>query len=112
VHKISVYIYIYKNGKRKRKKKKKRGFPQLAGPGGISAQPDASARGRVGRRPTWPASGERREPMCQREGRLTVLGGGDRGANRSGSTAGEVRGGSLLGSQFCDDGVVARHGRG
>jgi hypothetical protein len=34
------------------------------------------------------------------------------GANRSGSTAGEVRGGSPPGARFCDGGEVARHGRG
>jgi hypothetical protein len=43
-----------------------------------------------------------------------ALGGGDGGggANRSGLTAGEVRGGSPPGPRFCDGGVVARHGRG
>jgi hypothetical protein len=51
------YIYIYINRKRKRKKEKEKGFPQLAGPGGNSAQPSAGARGRAGRRPTWPTSG-------------------------------------------------------
>jgi hypothetical protein len=38
--------------------------------------------------------------------------GGDGGQTGRSSTAGEVCGGSPLGSRFCDDGVVARHGRG
>jgi hypothetical protein len=50
-----------------------------------------------------------RGPTCQREGRRTTLGGG---VNRSGSTAGEVHGGSPPGARFCDGGVAARHGRG
>jgi hypothetical protein len=44
VHKISAYKYIYEMGKRNGKRKRKREF-QLAGPGGISAHPGASARG-------------------------------------------------------------------
>jgi hypothetical protein len=75
VHKISTYIHIYINRKGKRKKEKEKRIPQLTGPGGISAQPSAGARGCVGRRPTWPASRETargrrrgRGPMCQREG--------------------------------------------
>jgi hypothetical protein len=35
-----------------------------------------------------------------------------RGVNRSGSTVGEVRGGSPPRAQFCDGGVAARPGRG
>jgi hypothetical protein len=50
-------MHIYKNRKRKKEKEKERDFlASLAG--GISAQPSAGARG--GRRPTMPASGERR----------------------------------------------------
>jgi hypothetical protein len=45
------YIYVYKKIGKKEKKEKR--FPQLAGlgGGGNSAQPSASAHGRVGRRP-------------------------------------------------------------
>jgi hypothetical protein len=79
-----IYIYI-KIGREKEKEKEKR-IPQLAEWGGILAQPSAGARGRIGRQPTWPASGEtargRREdgamgagPHARGRGRLTALGG-------------------------------------
>jgi hypothetical protein len=72
---MQKYVKIGKgNGKRKKRK----GFPLLAGPGGDSAQQSAGARGSVGRRPTWPASGgtargqcRGREPTCQRGGERT-----------------------------------------
>jgi hypothetical protein len=73
VHKISIYI----NREKKKEKEKEKRFPKQAGPGGISAQLSAGARGLVGRRPTRPASGETVQgrhrghgPTCQREGEL------------------------------------------
>jgi hypothetical protein len=118
VHKI-IYIHICKNRKSIKDKEKEKRFPQLAGPGGNSAQPSAVARGRVGRRPTWPASGgQRREDGAMgvgpraRGGRLTALGGVTRGRTDRSPTTGEVCSGSLPGSRFCDGGVVARHGQG
>jgi hypothetical protein len=75
------YVKIGK-GNGKRKKEKRKGFPLLAGPGGNSAQPSAGARGRVGRRPTWPASGRMARgrcrghgPTCQQGGEGRALGG-------------------------------------
>jgi hypothetical protein len=54
------YIYIYINRKRKRKKEKEKGFPQLAGPGGIRP---SRARARAAERAGVPLglpAGERR----------------------------------------------------
>jgi hypothetical protein len=103
VHKISIYIHIYINRKGKRKRKDISSASWAGGDFGLAE------RGRVGRRPTWPASGGTargrhcgRGPTCQGEG----------GQTGRGPTAGEVRGGSPPGSRFCDDGVVERHGRG
>ena len=117
------YIYIYiKIGKEKEKEKEK-GFPHLAGPEGIRP---SRARARAGARAGGPLGllaggttrGRRRGrgPTCQREGEADGTG-GDGGSRRGGqtgrsSTAGEARDGSPPGSRFCDDGVVARHGRG
>jgi hypothetical protein len=109
---MNIYMKI---GKRNGKRKKKRNS-QLAGPGGFSAQ-----RARAGG-PAGPA-GPRRSGVAQadtvgagphiseRRGRDGVER-ATRGAKRSGSTAGVVHGGSLPGAQFCDGGVVARHGWG
>jgi hypothetical protein len=69
-----LYIYIYR--KRKKEKEKEKRILQLAGPGGISAQPSAGARGRVDRRPTWPVSGGTARAHVPEGGGLTVLGGG------------------------------------
>jgi hypothetical protein len=114
VHKISVYKYIYvKMGKRIGKRKKKKNS-QLAGRGDFGP---VSAG--VGRRPSRPTEERRgmggrhgRGPMRQREEGVTAWSGRWRGGEPVGSTAGEVRGGSPLGARFCDEGVVARHGRG
>jgi hypothetical protein len=100
-----------RNGKRKKK-----GDSQLAGPGGDFGPASAGA----GRRPSRPtkeqnSAGGRHGcgPTCQREEGVTTWSGQRKGgANRSGSTAGEVRGGSPPGARFCDGGVMARHGRG
>jgi hypothetical protein len=115
VHKISVYKYIYENGKRKWKKKKEKGFsaswaggnfgPASAGAGRRPSRPTVERRGVGGR--------HGRGPTRQREeGGNDVERAKEGGPNRSGSTAGEVRGGSPPGARFCDGGVVARHGRG
>jgi hypothetical protein len=65
------------------------------------AQPSAGARGRAGRRPTWPATGGTAQgrrrghgPTCQREGEGTTLGGGDGGQTSRSPTA--VRSAAVL----------------
>jgi hypothetical protein len=71
VHKISAYKYIYEN----RKRKKKKGFSASWAGGGVFGPAERErARGRVGRQPTWKASGDGvgtmpwRGPTCQRKG--------------------------------------------
>jgi hypothetical protein len=69
---INIYMKIGKgNGKRKKKK----GFSTSWAGGEFLAQPSASARGRVGKQPTRPASGGDGVgtvswcgPTCQRKG--------------------------------------------
>jgi hypothetical protein len=92
---INIYIKIG-NEKGKRKGKE---VSSASWAGGISAQPSAGTRSRVGRRPTSLAGGGTM--------RAHVLEGGGLMA-----TAGEVHDGSPPGSRFCDDGAVVRHGRG
>jgi hypothetical protein len=54
VDKISIYEYIYENREKKWKKKRN---SELTGLGGFWPSESGRARGRVGRRPTRPASG-------------------------------------------------------
>jgi hypothetical protein len=58
VHKISIYIHIYKKMEKKRTKEKDKEFSVswARGGGGEFGPAGAHARGRAGRRPTWPAS--------------------------------------------------------
>jgi hypothetical protein len=106
---MNIYMKIGKrNGKREKKRNSK-----LTGPGGILTQ-----RARASARPRGQAARQRRNGAGMAPwARAHVPEGGEadgvrRGVNRSGSTAGEVCGGSLPGSRFCDGGVVAKHGRG
>jgi hypothetical protein len=115
VHKISIYKYIYEIRKKKWKKEKEREFSANWAEGEDFGPASAGA----GRRPSRPtekqsdAGGHRGcGPMRQREEGVTTWSERRRGANRSGSTTGEVCGGSPPGARFCDRGVVARHGRG
>jgi hypothetical protein len=87
---------------------------QLAGPGGVFGPAERErARGRVGRRPTRPASGGDGVgtvswcgPTCQRKGGLTARNGdGGEGAGR-GSTASEIP------RRFSAGGPVLRRGSG
>jgi hypothetical protein len=98
-------------------KGKRKGFPLLAGPGGIRpSRGGAAARagGLLGPPAEGMARGRRRGrgPTCQRGGEGTVLRGVMGGRTGRSSTAGEAPVGSPSGSRFCVDGVVARHGRG
>jgi hypothetical protein len=72
------------------------------GGGGVLAQPGAGARGCVGMRPTWPASGNGAGdsavgtgPRARGRGRLTALGGGD-GGGRTGQARPPVRSAAVL----------------
>jgi hypothetical protein len=115
VHKISIYKYIYENRKKKWEKEKEREF-SASWAGGILAQ---QARARAGGPADPRRSGATRadavgaSPRVSERRGVTAWSGRQGGrSNRSGSTAGEVRGGSPLGARFCDGGVVAGHERG
>jgi hypothetical protein len=109
VHRISIYeyiyIYIYENREKKWKKEKEKEFSTSWAGGDFRPS-----------RPTeeWSGAGGRRgcRPTRQREEGVTAWSERRGGANRSSSTAGEVRGGSPPGAWFCDGGVVVRHGQG
>jgi hypothetical protein len=112
VHKISIREYIYENRKKKWKKEKEKEF-QANWVGGDFGPASARPRGQAAHSARQRRNGAGMAPWA----RAHVPEGGEadgvrRGVNRSGSTAGEVRGGSPPGSRFCDGGVVARHGRG
>jgi hypothetical protein len=72
--------------------------------------------------PLGPPAGERRGddavghgPTCKRERKADGVGwseGGGGGEPAGARPSVRPRGGSPLGSRFCDDGVVPRHGRG
>jgi hypothetical protein len=100
-----------KMGKKKWKKEKEKEFSaSWAGGGRISAQ-RARAGGPVGPR----RSGAVRADAVGASPHVSEGRGGNgveratEGVNRSGSTAGEVRGGCPSGARFCDGGVVAWH---
>jgi hypothetical protein len=79
-------------GKRKWEKKKRKGF-SASWAGGVLAQPSASARGRVGRRPTRPTSGGDgavARAHIPEEGGLTARNGDGEGGVARGSTAGVI----------------------
>jgi hypothetical protein len=95
-------------------KREKKRNSRLTGPrGGILAQ-----RARAGGPADPRRSGVARAdavgvgPHVSESRGVTTWSGRWRGANRSGSTAGEVCGGSSPGAWFCNDGAVARHERG
>jgi anti-sigma factor RsiW len=110
------YMNIYENRKKKWKKKRNSELTGLGdfGPASAGERAAAWAGGPLG-----PPAGQTMRGWCGdgAVARAHVPEGGDadgvrRGLNRSGLTAGEVRGGSPSGARFCDGGVATRHGRG
>jgi hypothetical protein len=106
-------IYIYENRKKKWKKEKEKEF-RVNWAGGDSGPASAWEGGPLGPPARETTRGWRGDDAVAW---THVLEGGEvdsvrRGVNRSGLTAGEVRGGSPPGARFCDGGVAARHVRG